>query len=174
MDRVTLNCEDLDNLECDEALGLAYSPKNEIICTNPTGYCVDSVEPKCNEIRRLIHEFKASYLIKLNMIKHNRSLAHRLAALDEACASGVALLGQHTLSGVNAEKARLLVNEMDEWLDQVDKLDLHGREWLVGGVDQLSSSFSFLSVEQVSRMKYPTNRQREVAVNYSCLFIICS
>lgn len=43
-----------------------------------TGYCVDSVEPKCSELKRLIDEFKIGYLSKLNRFKYNKLVMQRL------------------------------------------------------------------------------------------------
>lgn len=42
------------------------------------GYCVDSVEPKCSELKRLIDEFKVGYLNKLNRFKNNKIILQRL------------------------------------------------------------------------------------------------
>ena len=42
------------------------------------GYCVDSVEPKCNELKRLIDEFKYGYITKLNLFRKNRSMLQKL------------------------------------------------------------------------------------------------
>ena len=47
------------------------------------GYCVDSVEPKCNEIKRLIDEFKTNYLSKFGTIKNNRVLTHKLNSVSK-------------------------------------------------------------------------------------------
>jgi hypothetical protein len=47
-----------------------------------SGYCVDSVEPKCSELKRLIDEFKLGYLAKLNALKLNRSLTKRLSSVS--------------------------------------------------------------------------------------------
>lgn len=48
-----------------------------------TGYCVDSVEPKCSELKRLIDEFKAGYLSKLNRFKNNKIILQRLNNVRE-------------------------------------------------------------------------------------------
>lgn len=45
---------------------------------NNAGYCVDSVEPKCNEIKRLIDEFKLMYTNKLVKLKNNKLLLQKL------------------------------------------------------------------------------------------------
>ena len=45
---------------------------------NNAGYCVDSVEPKCNELKRLIDEFKFSYMQKLNIFKSNKIILKKL------------------------------------------------------------------------------------------------
>lgn len=155
MDKVTLNCDDFESgLDCCDEV-IRYSPKNEIICTNPTGYCVDSVEPKCNEIKRLIHEFKTSYLIKLNMIKHNRTLMHRLNAVEETYVAGVSLLNRQALTNVNPEKARHLINEIDDWLDQVEKLELHNYQHCIES-NHLTTSLSFLTIDQINRNSIET------------------
>ncbi len=43
-----------------------------------TGYCVDSVEPKCNELKRLIDEFKHGYATKLVTFRRNKAVIHKL------------------------------------------------------------------------------------------------
>lgn len=43
-----------------------------------SGYCVDSIEPKCSELKRLIDEFKFGYLNKLNRFKSNKLILQRL------------------------------------------------------------------------------------------------
>lgn len=45
---------------------------------NNAGYCVDSVEPKCNELKRLIDEFKLSYMQKLSIFKNNKIILKKL------------------------------------------------------------------------------------------------
>ena len=46
--------------------------------SNAGGYCVDSIEPKCNELKRLIDEFKYGYMSKLNLFRKNRSMLYKL------------------------------------------------------------------------------------------------
>ena len=46
--------------------------------SNNAGYCVDSVEPKCNELKRLIDEFKFSYMQKLSIFKNNKIILKKL------------------------------------------------------------------------------------------------
>jgi len=45
---------------------------------NNAGYCVDSVEPKCNELKRLIDEFKLKYATKLKLVNDNKLLTEKL------------------------------------------------------------------------------------------------
>jgi hypothetical protein len=45
---------------------------------NNAGYCVDSVEPKCNELKRLIDEFRFSYMQKLSIFKSNKIILKKL------------------------------------------------------------------------------------------------
>ena len=45
---------------------------------NNAGYCVDSVEPKCNELKRLIGEFRFSYMQKLSIFKSNKIILKKL------------------------------------------------------------------------------------------------
>jgi hypothetical protein len=59
-----------DSINLDEFKSFIYQ-------TN-TGYCVDSVEPKCSELKRLIDEFKVNYLSKLNRFKSNKCILQRL------------------------------------------------------------------------------------------------
>ncbi len=148
MEKVNLNCDDYD---ADETFGSsAYSPiQHEIICTNPTGYCVDSVEPKCNEIKRLIHEFKTNYLIKLNMIKHNRLLMHKLTIIEDIYADGVNLLNSQSMLNVTPEKARTMINEIDDWLDHIEKLELTNFQHHEQS-NNLAHSLSFLTIDHSS------------------------
>jgi hypothetical protein len=45
---------------------------------NNAEYCVDSVEPKCNELKRLIEEFKLKYTTKIKLINDNKLLTEKL------------------------------------------------------------------------------------------------
>jgi len=42
------------------------------------GYCIDSVEPKCNELKRLIDELKVEYANKLDTFMNKKELIHKL------------------------------------------------------------------------------------------------
>ncbi len=147
---MTLNCDDYDTVDDEAFVSSAYSPiQNEVVCTNPTGYCIDSVEPKCNEIKRLIHEFKTNYLIKLNMIKHNRLLMHKLNIIEDIYADGVNLLNGQSLLNVTPEKARAMINEIDEWLDHIEKLELTNYQHHEQS-NHLAHSLSFLAIDHSS------------------------
>ena len=46
------------------------------------GYCIDSVEPKCNELKRLIDELKVEYANKLDTFKNKKELVHKLNSVS--------------------------------------------------------------------------------------------
>lgn len=84
------------------------------------------------------------------MIKQNRILMHKLNAVDEIYVSGVGLLNKQTLTNVNPEKARNLINEIDDWLDQVEKLELNSYLHCIES-NHLTTSFSFLTIDQLNK-----------------------
>lgn len=51
--------------------------KSFLFSNTNAGYCVDSVEPKCSELKRLIDEFKSNYSNKLDRFKSNRHLLQK-------------------------------------------------------------------------------------------------
>lgn len=78
---------DLDENEPDEDDIFANKVRIDIVnthhtttnnATNNAGYCVDSVEPKCNELKRLIDEFKLKFASKIKLINDNKLLTEKL------------------------------------------------------------------------------------------------
>ena len=67
-----------NSIESKKNISKLDSSSNVDTCPANNGYCVDSVEPKCNEIKRLIDEFKTNYLSKFSLIKSNRALNQKL------------------------------------------------------------------------------------------------
>jgi hypothetical protein len=70
--------EDIESIINEEVNIDTISNNQTNSSNNAGGYCVDSVEPKCNELKRLIDEFKYGYISKLNLFKKNRSMLQKL------------------------------------------------------------------------------------------------
>ena len=51
--------------------------------TENAGYCIDSVEPKCNELKRLIEEVKLDYKNKIDAFKKTKYLIKKLNLVKE-------------------------------------------------------------------------------------------
>ena len=155
IEQATLNCDDFENIE-DEAFISAYSSHEDVLAANPaTGYCVDSVEPKCNEIKRLIGEFKTSFSIKLNMIKHNKLLVQKLNIIKDIYADGVLLYNEQSLVNLTADKAKMYLAQIDAWLSDTDRLGLASSR---SDSVNLANTLSFLTIEQINESILETKR----------------
>ena len=146
IEQATLNCDDFENID-DEAFISAYSSHEDVLAANPTGYCVDSVEPKCNEIKRLIGEFKTNFSIKLNMIKHNKLLVQKLNIIKDIYSDGVLLYNEQSLVNLTADKAKVYLSQIDAWLSDTDRLGLASSR---SDSVNLANTLSFLTIEQIN------------------------
>lgn len=71
----------------DEIFSNSNKIKIDIVSNNNSGYCVDSVEPKCNELKRLIEDFKIKYSNKIKLINDNRLLTEKLNIVTKSSLS---------------------------------------------------------------------------------------
>ncbi|CAF0750342.1 unnamed protein product [Brachionus calyciflorus] len=118
---LNLNCINLDTNNNNNKSEMVFAKQES--CN--TGYCVDSVEPKCSELKRLIDEFKSSYLKKLNNLKINKSLSQKLNLAKEVYEKGLRLLNDQELVNLNQDKSKRYLSEIDQWLKEYEKLDLY-------------------------------------------------
>lgn len=105
--------------------------KNKAALTNTNnatataGYCVDSVEPKCNEIKRLIDEIKLDYQSKLDLLKKTKQLVQRLNRIKDYHSKGITLFNeqqQQASTNMNQEKAKKFLADIEEWMNNLDVL----------------------------------------------------
>lgn len=89
-----------------------------------TGYCVDSVEPKCSELKRLIDEFKFNYFKKLNSFKNNKLLVQKINLAKQTFEKGTKIFHNQDLINTSQEKKKKYMTEIQEWLCDYYKLDL--------------------------------------------------
>ncbi|RNA23699.1 guanine nucleotide exchange factor DBS isoform X4 [Brachionus plicatilis] len=106
-----------------------------------TGYCIDSVEPKCSELKRLIDEFKSSYFKKLNGLKNNKLLVQKISLVKQTLEKGTRLFHDQDLINMSHEKKRKYLNEIEEWLHDYYKMDLSKGE--TGSEDETVTLSSF-------------------------------
>ena len=71
----------------DEIFSNSNKIKIDIVSNINSGYCVDSVEPKCNELKRLIEDFKIKYSNKIKLINDNRLLTEKLNIVTKSSLS---------------------------------------------------------------------------------------
>lgn len=122
---------DLKNLNLNEnhQICISLDPNNNsdmvfIKQETNTGYCVDSVEPKCNELKRLIDEFKFNYFKKLNNLKTNKTHVQKLTSAKEFYKRGIQLFNEQDLISMSQDKSRKYLMEIEEWLNEFQKLNL--------------------------------------------------
>jgi hypothetical protein len=90
---------------------------------NNAGYCVDSVEPKCSELKRLVDEFKISYKKKLNNFKNNKIILKKLNIAKNCYSQGLKLFNDQQLINMNQEKARKYQSEINAWIHQLESTE---------------------------------------------------
>lgn len=153
--------------ETEEAICLqTRASKNKNPNLNNTGYCVDSVEPKCSELKRLIDEFKLNFTNKLNQFKNNKTLIQKLNNAKNHHAKGLELFNEQDLVNMSQERARQHLEKIDQWQASLEFIDLNNLSTLDNISTQSEtdsttmSSFDFenqsiSSIKEISNLNDP-------------------
>lgn len=133
-----------------------------------TGYCIDSVEPKCSELKRLIDEFKSNYFKKLNGLRNNKLLVQKINLAKQTFERGTKLFQDQDLINMSPERKRKYSAEIEEWLSDYYKLDLNKCE--AGSEDETVTLSSF-DMDANTMTDCAKNHQTNVEKNFE---IVCS
>ena len=92
---------------------------------NKSGYCIDSVEPKCFELMRYISEFKQNYEIKFQNLERNKNLFEQIQVLKDYYLKGMELFNEQQIINMNADKSKKYLNEINRWQASFNELNIN-------------------------------------------------
>lgn len=87
-------------------------------------YCIDSIEPKCDEIKRCLNEFETTYESKLNGFNKNKILFSQLQVVKDYYLKGMELFNEQQLINPNIEKTKKYLNDISLWQNQFNEIEI--------------------------------------------------
>ena len=92
---------------------------------NKSGYCIDSVEPKCFELKRYINEFKQNYEIKSTNLVQNKNLYEQIYVLKDYYLKGMELFNEQQIINMNSDKLKKYLNDISIWQSSLNELSIN-------------------------------------------------
>ena len=119
---------------------------------NKSGYCIDSVEPKCYELKRYINEFKQNFEIKWTNLKRNKNLYEQIHVLKDYYLKGMELFNEQQILNMNTEKSKKYLNDINIWQSSLNELSINDE--YKNMFKNLSSSTTVLFEQQQQQQQH--------------------
>lgn len=133
---------------------LVITNGRSIVESNDKSASKDMVEPKCNELNRMVDIYNERVTKRIETLSNALRLMERVEKANEWCAKGIDLLASQRIenTSVSPEIAELKLQEIMKFIDSAEDFELSSLKELKSCQEENNTSLETIILSQVNRL----------------------